>query len=277
MPNNDAPSPIKNVFVVLDPTRMVQPALDKAEWVAARNQARLHLYCCVYDTHLAFQREAQDAAVELAAQWLERLADRARAKGLTVTIEVESSPDWRDAIAAAAASSECDLIVKTTSLHGPVTRRLMKTADWTLIRHCPSPVLLVNPIQPANTKVVLAAIKLKPADDVHIGLNEKVVEMSHRISGILGAELHAVTVYKGDDVFFDRQQFADGCRLPRNRVHAVEGPVHRGIAEVAAKIGAGVIIVGCAESADNSGKSTDAARLVIDEIRTADIIVLPAA
>ena len=273
MADQSSISPVRNVFVVLDPTRMVQPALDKAEWIAERNRATLLFYCCVYDTHLAFQHEAQDAAVDLANQWLERLAERARSKSLEVSIVVESSPDWRDAIAAAAASSGCDLIVKTASLHGPVTRRLMKTADWTLIKRCPSPVLLVNPTQTSNTKLVLAAVKLKPADEVHITLNEQVVEMSHRIAGVLGAELHAVTVYKGDDVFFDRQQFADRCRLPRNRVHATAGAVHRGIAEVAAKLGAGVIILGCAAGAAHA---TDAARLVIDEVRTADIIVLPA-
>jgi universal stress protein E len=251
---------------------MVQPALEKGEWVAERNQATLHLYCCVYDTHLAFQHEAQDAAIKLAEQWLERLAAKARSSGLQVTIEVEASPDWREAIAAAATSSGCDLLVKTTSLHGAVTRRLMKTADWMLIKRCPVPVLLVNPVQSANTKIVLAAVKLKPADEVHITLNEQVVEMSHRIAGVLDAELHAVTVYKGDDIYFDRQEFADGCRLPRNRVHAIEGAVHRGIVEIAAKIDAGVIIVGCAEG---GGKTTDAARLVIDEVRVADIIVLP--
>jgi universal stress protein E len=272
-----ATAPVKNVFTVLDPTRMVQPALDKAEWVAERNKAKLHLYCCVYDTHLAFQREAQDAAVDVAVQWLERLAARARGEGIKVAIQVESSPDWREAIAAAAASSGCDLIVKTASLHGPVTRRLMKTADWTLIKRCPSPVLLVNPIRPANTKIVLAAVKLKPGDDVHVSLNEQVVDMAHRIAGGLDAELHAVTVYKGDEVLFNRREFAEGCRLPLNRVHATEGAVHRGIAEVAAKIGAGVIIVGSAEGTDTAAKSTEAARLVIDEVRTADVIVLPAA
>jgi universal stress protein E len=274
MANNKAAVPVRNVFVVLDPTRMVQPALDKGEWVAERNRARLQLYCCVYDTHLAFQRESQEAAIDLAVQWIERLAERARGKGLEVSITVESSPDWRDAIAEAAAASGCDLIVKTASLHGAVTRRLMKTADWTLIQRCPSPILLVNPIQSANTKIVLAAVKLKPTNEVHLGLNQQVVDMSHRIAGVLGAELHAVTVYRGDDVYFDRQQFADGCRLPRNRVHATEGAVHRGIAEVAAKIGAGVIIIGSAERT-GARNSEDAARRVIDEVRTADIIVVP--
>jgi universal stress protein E len=266
-------APLSKVFVVLDPTRMVQPALEKAEWAAERNRANLHLYCCVYDTHLAFQREAQDAAVELARHWLERLAERPRSKGLGVSIEVEASPDWREAVVAAAAGSGADLIVKTASLHGPIARRLMKTSDWMLLQRSPNPVLLVNPIQQANTKLVLAAVKLKPGDEAHIALNEQVVTLSHRIANALEAELHAVTVYKGDEIFFDRQQFADGCRLPRNRVHATEGAVHRGIAEVAERIGAGVIIVGCAQG-EGAG-SSDAARRIVDEVRTADVIVLP--
>lgn len=273
MAENAADARLNKVFVVLDPTRMVQPALEKAEWVAERNRASLHLYCCVYDTHLAFQREAQDAAVGLARDWLERLADRARGKGLGVSIEVESSPDWREAVVSAASSSGADLIVKTASLHGPIARRLMKTADWMLLQSSPKPVVLVNPIRPANTKLVLAAVKLKPGDEAHIALNEQVVEMSHRIAGALEAELHAVTVYKGDEVFFDRQQFADGCRLPRNRVHATEGAVHRGIAEVAERIGAGVIILGCAQGEGSS--SSDAARRIVDEVSGTDVIVVP--
>jgi hypothetical protein len=75
-------------------------------------------------------------------------------------------------------------------------------------------------------------------------------------------------------MFFDRQKFADSCRLPRTHVHAVEGAVHRGIAEVARKIDAGVIIVGCADGAGGS-KSTEAARFVVDEARGCDFVVLP--
>jgi len=77
MTDSKAAAALEKVFAILDPTRMVQPALDKAEWVAERNQASLTLYCCVYDTELAFQRESQDAAVGLARAWIERLAERA--------------------------------------------------------------------------------------------------------------------------------------------------------------------------------------------------------
>jgi universal stress protein E len=269
-------APVRKVFVVLDPTRMVQPALEKGEWVASRNRAVLHLYCCVYDTHLAFQKQTQDAAVEVARQWIERLAERPRANGLTVEVQVEANHDWREAMGAAAAASDSDLIVKTSALHGPVARRLMKTSDWVLLKNSPKPMLLVNPVQPANTKTVLAAVKLKPDSEIYVGLNEQVVTMGHRIAGVLDAELHAATVYKGEDVYFDRQRFADACRLPRNRVHATSGAPYRGIAEIATKIGAGVVIVGCARHPEGGTIIGRTAQRLIDEL-VADFIVLPAA
>jgi universal stress protein E len=272
-----ADAPLRNVLAVLDPTRMVQPALDKAEWVAERNGAKLHLYCCVYDADLASRPYARDAAIERTKEWLDRLAAPARANGLKTAVRVEWSSDWREAVAAAAAASGCDLVVKTSTAHLTVRRRIVKTADWMLLKRCPVPVLLVNHMQPVNTKIVLAAIKLKPVDEVHIALNEQVVDMAHRIAQAAGAELHAVTVYKSNELIFDRKLVAESCRLPWTRVHAALGAVHRGIAEVAAEIGAGIIVVGNSEGAPRARKRADAARLVIDEARAADVVVLPAA
>ena len=63
---------VRSVFVVLDPTRMVQPSLERAAWMAEQSGARLHLYCCVYDPLIASLGESQDAAVAAAAARLAR-------------------------------------------------------------------------------------------------------------------------------------------------------------------------------------------------------------
>jgi nucleotide-binding universal stress UspA family protein len=258
---------------------MIQPSLEKGEWIAERNRAELHLYCCCYDSQLAFDQSSKQATVERTRQWLDRIAAPARESGLVVTTEVGWSPDWRDAIADAANESGADLVVKTASRHTPLARHLMKTADWTLLRRSSCPTLLVSPAELELNKVVLAAVKVRPGDDAYSALNERVVAMGHRIARVLGADLHAVTAYKGEGVYFDRQKFADLCRLPRNRVHSAEGAVHRAIAEVAESIGAGVLIVGCANAnkADERGSIIgDTAERVIDAVR-ADIIVVPSA
>lgn len=268
---------VRKIFVVVDPTRLVQPALEKAEWIAEANGASLDVYCCTYDSHLAFDHDAKQVALEKTRAWLERICAPTRAKGVDVTTRVEWDADWRGKIVAAATAANADLIVKTSARHSQLARHLMKTSDWSLLRSLASPTLLVNPNQPVNNRVVLAAVKLKPNDEVHFTLNERVIRMAHRIAAALDADLHAATVYRGDEIYFDRQRFADSCGLPRNRVHAAEGAPHKGVAQIAGEIGAGILIVGCAngEARERGGAMLgDTAQRVIDEVN-ADVVVVP--
>ena len=273
-----AEAALERVLLVIDPTQLVQVALEKAEWIASRNDAELRLYCCIWDAGLEDDEAAARTVVNNTKAWLERIAILSREGGLSVTIEVEWHPDWRSQIAAAAARCDADLIIKTAVKHKQLTRQLLRTSDWTLLRDSSCPTLLVNPKQSGDSSIVLAAIKLTPNDQAHVILNERVIQMSQRIAVAVGADLHAVTVYKGDDMYFDRQKFADSCGLARNRVHAAEGAPHRGIAEVSEQIDAGVLVVGCAasQSPERGVIIGDTAQRVIDEV-AADVVVVPAA
>jgi nucleotide-binding universal stress UspA family protein len=269
--------PLGTVFVVIDPTRLVQLALEKGEWIASRNRDLMHLYCCIWDADLDEDEQGRRAAIERTEAWIERIAAKPRAEGIDVTVEVEWDPDWRDQITAAAKRRRAEVIVKTSTKRSQWRRQLLKTSDWVVLRNSICPTLLVNPRQTANPNVLLAAVKLKPGDETHAILNQRVIDLAHLVANALGAELHAVTAYRGDDVFFDRQKFADSCRLPRNRVHAVDAAPHRGIAEVCEEIGAGAVVIGCAASqAPERGVIIgDTAQRVVDEV-DADILVVPA-
>jgi universal stress protein E len=270
--------PLSRVLVVIDPTRLMQPALVKAERAASLSGAHLHFYCCVYDDQQAEEATAQQLYVEFTREWVERLAHASRAKGYTVTTQVDWDADWRDAVARAARQNNCDLVIKPASRRRGLARQLMAMADWSLLRKCSCPTLLVNTGEAWRNNRVLAAVKLKPDDDRHVLLNQRVLDVAHTLSGALGAELHAGTVIRGEEIFFDRQQFADRCRLPRNRVHVAEGSPHRGLAEIADKISADVVIVGSAarQAADLSSIIGDTAQRLIGTVNT-DIVVLPAA
>lgn len=265
--------PVRRIFVVLDPKQLVQAALEKAEWIAGANGAALDLYCAVQAE--PWENDTDRIAART-RHWVERLAEAPRRAGTEVSVNVELTEDWRSAVADAAAASSADLIIKTLSRGNGLRRRMTPRADWKLLRHCPVPMLLVNPGGGETPKKVLAAVKRIPGDDVHTELNRRVIDLAHRIAALLGAELHAVTAYRGDDIFFDRQKFADGCRLPRHRVHAVEGPSYEGIAEVAERIDAGVVIVGCAPQPVGISILGTTAERVIDGV-DGDIVVLPAA
>ena len=273
----EAEQALQRVFVVIDPTRLVQPALEKAEWVAERNKALLHLYCCIWQPDVDRESEMVRHNIDRVEAWMQRIATTTRAKGIEVLVEVDWDPDWRERIGHVARASAADLIVKTVNRHSPFRRQLMRTSDWALLRNASCPTLLVDPERPNHPKTVLAAVKLKPGDETHTVLNERVVRLAHRISGALEAELHAVTVYRGDEIYFDRQRFADSCQLPRNRVHAAEGSARRGIADAVKETNADVLIIGCAaSSAPERGIIIgDTAQRIIDEVDT-DIIVVPA-
>jgi nucleotide-binding universal stress UspA family protein len=96
-----------------------------------------------------------------------------------------------------------------------------------------------------------------------------ILKASHNLADNAGFELHAVTAYKGDELYSDRQMFANACRLPRNRVHWGEGAPQKVISEVGDDLGADVIVVG------NAGRSfNETAQRLIDEV-SADVFVLP--
>jgi nucleotide-binding universal stress UspA family protein len=257
------------IFVVIDPTRLVQPSLLRAEAIARLNRARIVLYCCIPGEPSSDPSTPANLEVVATREWLERIAEVGRSRDADMTVEVECNTNWRQALVEASARSGCDLIVKTSSQHSLVGRLFSATADWMLLRSATSPVLLVTH---AGTKVgaqrrLLAAIKLKPEDPGHEQMNARIVDLAHYLATVAGFEMHAVTAYRGDEVFYDRQAFADSCRLPRNQVHASEGAPQHGIAAVAAEIGADTIVIG------NPGDSETARRL-IDQVE-ADVLVLP--
>jgi universal stress protein E len=259
----------QNLFVVIDPTRMIQPALIKAEWIAARDDAALRIYCCVFNEQFAENQVEQQTELKLSRDWLERLAAPARAKNLNVDIEVEWNSDWRNAVLQAAKAAKAGLVIKSASQHSAVGRRLMKTSDWLLLNQCVSPILLVSGHRLWENRRILAAVKLKAEDEVHEKLNAELLRISHSVAERAELELFAVTAYKGDEMFFDRQRFADLCGLPRSSVFSEEGTPERAIAKIADDLKADIIVIG------NPGEAKrNTARLLIDQVK-ADVLVLP--
>ena len=257
---------LSRVFAVIDPARLIQPALIKGEWVCQGNNAELTAYCCIYDED-ATSKADQDRELDLTQEWIERIIARPRSEGMDVKIQLEWNKDWRKAIPAAASAANTDLIIKTASKHTAIRRRLMKTSDWTLLRETKTPVLLVSGTEAWENRTLLVAVKQNPEDATHEELNQKIVDMAHTVAANTGFELYAAAAVTGDDMFFDRQRFADACRLPRNRVRSGAGAAHKGIADVADEIDADIVLVGNPEGSDTAGS-------LIDQVNR-DVFVLP--
>jgi len=254
------------IFAVIDPTRFVQTAFLRAEAIARHNGAQLVAYCCIAEGSGDSPHERTMQRLEVVRKSMERLVGGSAA--VKTDVRVEWSDDWRRALVDAAVDSKCDLIVKQASRHSLVGRVFSATADWMLLSDVQQPVLLVADRMPEDHRRLLAAIKLKPDDADQEQLNGSIVELSHYLSDVVGFEMHAATAYRGEEIYFDRQKFADFCGLPRNRVYAVEGAAHVAIARAAQEIAADTIVIG------NPQRSETAQRLIAHAI--CDILVLPA-
>ena len=262
-------NPFEKLFIVIDPMRLIQPALIKGEWLATEDSASLLLYCCIFDERFVDDEADQQIELDLAREWLERLAAPARDRGLNVELLVEWNSDWRSAILAATKTAGSDLVIKLGSRHSAMGRRLLQTSDLLLVQQCDCPILLVRGHRLWDNKKILAAIKLKPEDEIHEHLNEQLINLSHNFSTRSGFDLYAVTAYKGDDIYFDRQRFADTCGLPRDRVLSGDGAPERVIATVADELKADMIVIG------NPGDGErNTAVLLIDQVDT-DVLFLP--
>jgi len=253
------------IFVVIDPTKFVQTAYLRAEAIAKGNDAKLIAYCCISDGNGENPEDRMEDRIRVVRQGIERMVTLPEGQ---VQIQVDCGSDWRRKLVDAAVESEADLVVKAASRHSLIGRKFSATADWMLLKESKQTVLLVADRQTqSEPRRLLAALKVKPGDEEHELLNQNIVELSHYLGEVVGFEVHAATAYKGEDLHFDRQHFANFCRLPRNRVHAVEGAPYVAIAKAASDIKADTIIIG------NPDKSETAQRLI--DHANADMIILP--
>ena len=274
------------VFVVLDPTCMEQAALESGEEIVRAYkstrgiEATLHLYCCVNSESVAMVPDENEAASQQATQkrvegWLERLAATPRANGMEVECEVEWNDDWRHAIGVAAARQNSSILIKNMTQHSRFVRMVRETSDWTLIRECHCPMLLVKTGRRFQMRNLLVAVKHSPDDETYEKANDDILAAANRMADELGAKLHAVTCYDAE-VRPDRQRFADRCGLPRNQVSAAAGSPEKIIAETAAQQGSDLLVIARVARPENPSAVGKTARKVIDEIDT-EVLVLPVA
>jgi universal stress protein E len=271
------------VFVVLDPTCMEQAALEWGEQIVRQFSSRrdleaiLHVYCCI-NQHSVAMAAGDDSAHSRAEtskrvhRWVDRLVTASRAHGLEVETEVEWHDDWRKALVVAAERCGSSLVVKSMTQHSRLVRMVRETADWTLIRECTSPMLLVKTGRPFRIEKVLVAVKYRPDEEVYEKANDDILSAARRITTDLGAQLHVVTAYTGGHP--DRQRFADRCGLERSHVSAAIGPAEKVIAETAERQGSDLLVIARVARPNSPKDLGTTARKVIDEIDT-EVLILP--
>ena len=143
---------LQHLLVIIDPTRVDQPALTRARWIAQRCGARLELLVCEYnpalDNALLLDRGDLDVAqrnlLDERLAWLQHLAEPLRASGQDVQCQVRWGKSLHQQVVLHCEQTTPDLVLKSARHHNLLKRLFLTNNDWQLIRHCPQPLWLVQ-------------------------------------------------------------------------------------------------------------------------------------
>lgn len=269
--------PIKKLFAVYDPTQAEQPALERAFDIAPEISAQLHIFACIFAEPTKSDDEPVD--VEKAIALHRGLIDAAIAGAdlgdVEVSTELEWGKDWYQAVVDASVRHEADLVFKSSYKHSSGKRIFNRTSDWTLIRECQCPVLLVKEGTTVADKRVLSAVDITARSDSYERLNDNVISLSKKLRDVRGAEVHFVNAFEDFKGVPDRQELIDSCGADTSQIHIKLGKPRKVIVDQAKKLDVSLVVVG------NSGRSGLSAALmgntvekVLDKLEC-DVLSMP--
>jgi universal stress protein E len=269
--------PVRKILVaVKNPDRRRHAVVDKAISLAKSLGASIEFYHAISDpVFMEIQpltgnslAEIRREALRLRQQRLDKLVERACAKGVESGATVEWDFPPHEAIVRRAVRCRADLIV--AECHEGARRKwLMRLTDWELLRASPVPVLLLKNSKPWRRNTVLAAVDPSHAHSKPSRLDSIIVEKGKQLTSALEGQFHlmhaahpsAFGITLGDPSIdaatlaatYDQQkakarkefaEFAESVRVPRKRRHVIESDPAAAIATVAREVRADVVVMG---------------------------------
>lgn len=237
---------LDKLLVVHDPTREAQPALERAALIAAEIDASVHLFGCIHGDISGVDSEAAEVKLRLSEhrEKLDELLVPINAKGVATSSEVEWDKDWYHAVVRSAARNHADMVFKSSFRHSSSQRILKSTSDWTLIRECLCPVLLIKDIAPPETPRILAGIDISVRTAPYEKLNEHILAFSRRLVESEKAEVHVVNAFPDFRLKPDREKLIELSGLDTNHVHIKLGEPDKVIVNEAKRLDVSLVIVG---------------------------------
>ena len=235
-----------NFFVVYDPTRREQPALERAALIASETGVNVHVFACIYSdipkstAKPGAVRALIDRQKEILQSEVAPLVDQ----GLTVTTEVEWDKDWCGAVVRASIKNGADVVLKSSTRHTPGQRIFNRTSDWTLIRECVCPVMLVKGGSVPESRKVLAAIGVREGKATYEQLNQHILDFSRRVMDNNMAEVHFICAHNDLSSAPDRNALIRGYGFASDRVHIRMGEPEDVIVDNARQLNASLVVVG---------------------------------
>ncbi len=266
-----------NLFVVYDPVREEQPALERAANIAEETSAKLHVFACIFSdtTKCADQSaEVKDRIAEQQAL-LDVVVTPLVARGIDVSTEVEWDKDWYQAVVRASTKSATDMVLKSSYKHSSSKRLLSRTSDWTLIRDCLCPVLLVKGRKAREVPRVLAAIDINAKRASYERLNQRVISVAREILDQQRMEVHVVNAFMDFRAVPDRQELIRISGVESKKIHINRGEPEKIIVAQAKKLDVSLIVVGnSARSGLSAALHGNTVEKMLDKLRC-DVLSMP--
>jgi len=271
-------SAYKKILVLVDPSMRETKALQRAQRIAWRQGAELHL--CLVDYSAAIRaagtishnvmKLAKRAFIEEREVWLKEQAEEIESTGVKVYTEVIwGEPPHEKAIAKIMAVKP-DLVIKDVGGESVVKRLFSPSLDTRLVRMCPFPLLLVHQGAKELPHRVTAAVDIAHtaigADD----LNQRIVGAARELAENCKATLDVAFAFEGlptlpalpefGEVYgygqmyqefhnVQEQDFTAFARrqgVAREYAHFLSGPPVQAIPDYVEESGTDVIVVGTA-------------------------------
>jgi len=266
-----------NIFVVYDPTREEQPALTRAAMLGRDLGSNVHVFSCMHTDTAKPEDRQEDVKNILTAQQkqLNLIIAPLVDSGIAVTTEVVWDKDWYQAVVRASNRKGADLVLKSSYKHSTRQRILNKTSDWTLIRECSCPVLLVKQGELRDLRKVLAAVDVRTQLDSYTKLNQQIINLSTRINEKEGAEVHFINAHKDLSSVPDRNALIRATGANSDRVHIRLGSPEDVIVENAKALDVSLVVIGnSARSGLSATFNGNTAEKVLDRLEC-DLLSMP--
>lgn len=159
------------------------PALGRAAAIAQATGASLHIVAFVHEHARSFQTKTRRGLREQShkeslariRQVLDVEVTQLRAQGLTATSDVVDAKRLSDSIQAYILELKPDLVIKDAEHGSHLGRIIFRSLDWSLLRQCPAPLLLVRSSPSPLPRRVVVAVDLLLAHAGDSELNDHVI------------------------------------------------------------------------------------------------------
>ena len=238
---------ISKILAVVDSRKKQQLALNRAIQLCKISGAALHILAP--NPHASTESMAK----------LEALAAPLLADGLEVYLHELWHGTLTDTIIHVRQMERCHLIIKDARPFQPVKNTFKTPHDWSLLRQCRVPVLLVKTDVLWERAPILAAINADPDDYQHGIMNRAILEYTREIAFAYSSEVHLATAYPTthlaarhyEDGISDREAYRRRCieyaheyQFNEEKLFVEQGPTETMIQKLIQESGARLLILG---------------------------------